>query len=253
MQFRVADILDLEPEAVCAAVAESADGTAGQEHEHLPTESQCDSKARDGSRNGVRKYFKDRVVFPGRLIIFTFMKKHNYLIPSAVLAVTLALTGCSEQSAEHSDRTQPAATDSANGPAQQPQPVNDRFTGTVGDFTIRVTNLQDPSNIVEVEMPDHESRKQVAVTADVTNNGNREIDLACSLELDAKIFSDSWGWGNVGYLERVPGNPACGDLLKPGETKQMTWVALINSERQPNYLNVEDTAHPDDYLQLRVR
>lgn len=131
--------------------------------------------------------------------------------------------------------------------------MNDRLTGTVGDFTIRVTNLQDPSNIVEVEMPDHESRKQVAVTADVTNNGNREIDLACSLELDAKVFSDSWGWANAGYLERVPGNPACGDLLKPGETKQMTWVALMNSDRQPNYLNVEDTAYPDEYLQLRVR
>lgn len=34
-------------------------------------------------------------------------------------------------------------------------------------------------------------------------------------------------WGNVGYLERVPGNPQCGDLLAPGETKQMTWVSLM--------------------------
>lgn len=181
------------------------------------------------------------------------MKKRSYLIPPVVFAATLALTGCSEQSAEHPDQTQSAASDSAADQSQQSQPVNDRFTGTVGDFTIRVTDLQDPSNIVEVEMPSDGNKKQVAVTADVTNNGTREIDLACSLDLDAKIFSDSWGWGNVGYLERVPGNPACGDLLKPGETKQITWVALINSERQPNYLNVEDTAHPDDYLQLRVR
>lgn len=154
------------------------------------------------------------------------MKKRKYLIPSVVLASSLALTGCSK-SIEQTDQTAPVATDSANGPAPQSQPVNDRFTGTMGDFTIRVTNLQDPSNIVEVEMTDHESRKQVAVTADVTNNGNREIDLACSLELDVSILSNGGGWGNVGYLERVPGNPACGDVLKPGETKPMTWVSLI--------------------------
>lgn len=158
------------------------------------------------------------------------MKKRSYLIPSVVLAATLTLTGCSEQSAEHPDQTQPAASDSAADQSQRSQPVNDRFTGTVGDFTIRVTDLQDPLNIVEVAMPDHESRKQVAVTADVTNNGTREIDHACSLELDVNILSNGGGWGNAGYLERVPGNPACGDLLKPGETKQMTWVSLMPSE-----------------------
>lgn len=181
------------------------------------------------------------------------MKKRNYLIPSVVLAATLALTGCSEPSAEHPEQTQPAASDSAVAQSQQSQPVNDRFTGTVGDFTIRVTNLQDPSNIVEVEMPEFEGRKQVAVTADVTNNGNREIDLACSLELDVSILSNGSGWGNAGYLERVPGNPACGDLLKPGETKQMTWVSLMPSEFQPTELSVEDTAYPDDYLSVKVR
>lgn len=168
--------------------------------------------------------------FPSSADNFMFVKKRNYLVPSVALAATLALTGCSEQSVEYLDQTQSAASDSAADQSQQSRPVNDRFTGMVGDFTIRVTNLQDPSNMVEVEMPKFEGRKQVAVAADVTNNGAREIDLACSLELDASVLYNGAGWGNAGYLERVPSNPACEDLLKTGETKEMTWMSLTPSE-----------------------
>lgn len=182
------------------------------------------------------------------------MKKK--IISSAVLLTALTLSACSDPVKE---QTQPGLDDQsqsatrAGAPAAPEQEINDRFTGTVGDFTVHVTNLTDPSNIVEVEMPDYEGRKQVSVTADVTNNGTREVDLACSLELAANILSNGASWGNVGYLERVPGNPTCGDLLKPGETKQMTWVSLMPADQQPTDLSVEDTAYPDDYMQVKVR
>lgn len=97
----------------------------------------------------------------------------------------------------------------------------------VGDFALNVVDIADPSSVTEVEMPDYEGRKQVSVTADVANNSDEGVDLACSTDLEVQIASNGSAWGNVGYLERVPGNPQCGDLLAPGETKQMTWVSLM--------------------------
>ena len=183
-------------------------------------------------------------------LIVSIRNMKEKLILSAVFAFALSLAACVQESKEQPEE-EPGAQGEA--PKESGTELGDRFTGTVGDFTVRVTNLADPSTIVEVEMPDFEGRKQVSVTADVTNNGTHEIDLACGLELDANILANGSSWGNVGYLERVPGNPACGEMLKPGETKQMTWVSLMPADQQPTNLSIEDTAHPDDYLQLKVR
>lgn len=47
----------------------------------------------------------------------------------------------------------------------------------VGDFLLNVVDVADPSSVTEVEMPDYEGRKQVSVTADVTNNSEEGVDL----------------------------------------------------------------------------
>ncbi|APT88483.1 hypothetical protein CFRA_03430 [Corynebacterium frankenforstense DSM 45800] len=163
-----------------------------------------------------------------------------------VMIPCLALAACSGQNDERSGA-------SADGSGSSGVEAADRFTGEVGDFTIHVTDLGDPSEIAEVEMPDYDGMKQVSVSADVTNNGAKEIDLACGFDLDVRIFSNGESWGNVGYLERVPGNPSCEDHLKPGETQKMTWVSIMPSEKQPTDLEVEDTSDPNAYAQIKVR
>lgn len=85
----------------------------------------------------------------------------------------------------------------------------------VGNFEINVVDVADPSIVTEGEMPDHEGRKQVSITANVTNNSLEGVDLACSTDLGIQIASNCSAWGNVGYLERVPSNPQCGACSHP--------------------------------------
>lgn len=131
--------------------------------------------------------------------------------------------------------------------------AHDRFTGTIGDFTIRVFDLIDPSHFEEVEMPSYSDRKQVAVIAEVTNNGSREINLSYSLDLEVKIGAKSSLWSTVGYLDRVPGNPARDEMLRPGETSTMTWVFVIGEKYQPRYIEVEASAYPGNRVEIMVR
>ena len=102
-------------------------------------------------------------------------------------------------------------------------------------------------------MPDYEGRKQVSVTADVTNGSEEGVDLACSTDLEVQIASNGSAWGNVGYLERVPDNPQCGDLIAPGETKQMTWVSLMPEEAQPTDLFVQLASDPNFFEEVPLR
>lgn len=123
----------------------------------------------------------------------------------------------------------------------------------VGDFALNVVDVADPSSVTEVEMPDYEGRKQVSVTANVTNNSEEGVDLACSTDLKVQIASNGSAWGNVGYLERVPGNPQCGDLVAPGETKQMTWVSLMPEGAQPTDLFVQLASDPNFFEEVPLR
>lgn len=131
--------------------------------------------------------------------------------------------------------------------------AHDRFTGTIEDFTIRAVDLIDPSHFEEVEMPEYSRSKQVAVTAEVTNNGTREINLSYSLDLEVEIGANGLLWDTVGYLDRVPGNPARDEMLHPGETSTMTWVFVIGAEYQPRYIRVKDSAHPHEKVEIMVR
>mgnify|MGYP007116431336 FL=1 len=56
----------------------------------------------------------------------------------------------------------------------------------VGDFALDVVDVADPSSVTEVEMPDYEGRKQVSVTADVANNSEEGVDLACKQTLRSR-------------------------------------------------------------------
>ncbi|TVX76465.1 hypothetical protein [Corynebacterium sp. NML180780] len=123
----------------------------------------------------------------------------------------------------------------------------------IGDFVLNVIDVADPSNVAEVVMPEYESFKQVSVTADVTNNSAEAVDLACSKDLEVQIASNGSALGNAGYLERVPGNPQCGDMLAPGETKQMTWVSLTPEEAQPTDLFVQLASDPSFFEEIPLR
>lgn len=123
----------------------------------------------------------------------------------------------------------------------------------IGDFVFNVIDVADPSNVAEVEMPEYEGFKQVSVTADVTNNSAEGVDLACSTDLEVQAASNGSAWGSVGYLERVPGNPQCGGMLAPGETKQMTWVPLTPEEAQPTDLFVQLASDPNFFEEVPLR
>lgn len=118
---------------------------------------------------------------------------------------------------------------------------------------ITVVDVADRSIVTEVEMPDHEGREQVSITAEVTNNSSEGVDLACSIDLGIQIVSNGSAWGNVGYLERLPGNRQCGDLITSGEMKQMVWGSLMPEEAQPTDLLVQLASDPNFFEEVPLR
>lgn len=109
----------------------------------------------------------------------------------------------------------------------------------------------------DTEFPDpaEEGFKYVSFTVKVKNESQEGIDLSCGMDIGVQIMdSTNSSYGLAPHLERVPGNPACGDLVQPGEEGQVTYVSRTPVDFQIANAAVEDMNNQDGLIRnIRLR
>ena len=168
---------------------------------------------------------------------------------AALLMAALTLTACGQQDTTTNNDAQAADTTeqsvATDGSVKMNVPLQ------AGDLIFTATNTQDGFDFGRpIELPGF---RYVAVETTVQNQGQREIDLSCGLDVETTLLDQNGnGFGIIDHLEEVPGNPACGDMLIPGDEKQITWVYKVPDDFQPATFWPSDVDN-EDYTMREIR
>ena len=75
--------------------------------------------------------------------------------------------------------------------------------------------------------------KFVVIQTEVTNEGQKDMDLTCGFAIQAELQTDpTASYKPIDSLYLVPGNPECNDQLGAGFDTSMTWVFEIPKNRK---------------------
>lgn len=179
------------------------------------------------------------------------MRTFSALALTCVAVFTLtACGGNSDTTANSNSGTKQEQTQSSKNKSdgKKGEPI------VAGDFTITVSEFNDNAQVpgVTATSPDW---KLVLVKGTFTNNSkDRNVDLSCGADLDANIFDQNGnGYGWINNLASVPGNPKCGEVVTPGQTREMTWVSSRQPDFTPSWFGFMDSGKPGNLSKIRLR
>lgn len=176
--------------------------------------------------------------------------KRLLLALAAVASLTLAGCGGGGDSDAPADTETTSSTQAEHtvGQMMEAEGVALRVDAVTETDTIELLSdhsTADPNVTEKVR----EGGKYVVVDTTVRNDGTQDMDLTCSLGVQAKLVTEPQAeYGPEHELHRVPGNPGCSDYLGAGFDTTMTWIFVVPKDRKVTALGFANPEYSFDDL-----